>query len=84
MRTRAYEKHVAGKQPLSSFSTWRLFAQTDKFLLVRSEFFGQPILTNHGAGFFFSLRVARTESPSGKRALFSQDYDTYTSDLVNI
>ena len=31
--------------------------------------FCQPILTNHGAGLLFSLRVARTKSPSGKRAL---------------
>ena len=28
----------------------------------------KPILTNHGSGFLFSLRVARTKSPSGKRA----------------
>ena len=27
--------------------------------------------TNHVAGFLFSLRVARTNSPSGKRALVS-------------
>ena len=26
--------------------------------------------TNHVAGFLFSLRVARTNSPSGKRALY--------------
>ena len=35
---------------------------------VRGEFFRQPIITNHGAGFLFSLRVAPTKSPSGKRA----------------
>ena len=37
--------------------------------IVRGEFFRQPILTNHVAGFLFSLRVARKNSPSGKRAL---------------
>ena len=37
--------------------------------VVRGELFRQPILTNHVAGFLFSLRVARTNLPSGKRAL---------------
>ena len=47
-----------------------LLAQTEKkyerFLLVRGEFFHQPMLTNHVAEFLFSLRVARIKSPSGK------------------
>ena len=38
----------------------------ERFLLVRGEFFRQPILTNHVAGFLFSLRVARIMSSSGK------------------
>ena len=59
---------------LSPFSTRRICSREqtrkwERFLLVRGEFFRQPILTNHVAGFLFSLRVARTNSPSGKRAL---------------
>ena len=38
-------------------------------ILVRGEFFRQPMLTNHLAEFLFSLRVARIKSPSGKYAL---------------
>ena len=37
-------------------------------MLVRGEFFRLPILANRGAGFLFSLRVARAGSSSGKRA----------------
>ena len=52
-----------------------LFARADKKVgtvpTCSREFFRQPILTNHGAGFLFSLRVAPTESLSGKRALYS-------------
>ena len=56
---------------LSLFSTWRLCSREqtkkwERFLLVRGEFFRQPILTNQVAGFLFSLRVARTKSSSGK------------------
>ena len=45
---------------LSLFSTWRLCSREqpkkkERFLLVRGEFFRQPILTNHIAGFLFSL-----------------------------
>ena len=59
---------------LSPFSTRRICSRgqtkkEERFLLVRGEFFRQPILTNHVAGFLFSLCVARTNSPSGKRAL---------------
>ena len=38
----------------------------ERFLLVRGEFFHQPMLTNHVAEFLFSLCVARIKSPSGK------------------
>ena len=37
--------------------------------LFAANFFRQPILTNHVAGFLFSLRVAQTKSPSGKIGL---------------
>ena len=62
---------------LSPFSTRRICSREqtkkkERFLLVRGEFFRQPILTNHVAGFLFSLRVARTNLPSGKRALFAR------------
>ena len=51
------------------FHLAKLFARTDKserFLLVPSEFLCQKILTNHVAGFLFSLRGSRTKSPRGK------------------
>ena len=56
---------------LSLFSTWRICLREhtkkwERFLLVRGEFFRQPILTNHVAGFLFSFRVARTKWPSEK------------------
>ena len=55
------------------FHQANLFARTDKKVgtlpTCLCEFFRQPILTNHVAGFLFSPRVARTNSPSGKRAL---------------
>ena len=54
----------------SLFSTWPLcwnnWKMLEQFLLVRREFFRLPILTNHVIEFLFSLRVARTKSPSEK------------------
>ena len=47
---------------LSPISTWRICSREQKkkskrFLLVRGEFFRQPILTNHVAEFLFSRRA---------------------------
>ena len=67
-------QHRVRTEFLSPFSTRRICSheQTKNFLLVHGEFFRQPILANHVAGFLFSLRVARTNSPSGKRALITK------------
>ena len=65
---------------LSPISTWRICSREQKkkskrFLLVRGEFFRQPMLTNHVAEFLFSLRVARTKR-------YSTLFDMQTTELV--
>ena len=68
LNSRRFSKALKARFPLGEFVRANRQKRRERFLLVRGEFFRQPILTNHVAGFLFSLCVAQTNSPSGKRA----------------